>query len=616
MSVYTFRFKAIEDITKVANQINKSFGWMQKNARLFEKATTPIPKVIDQMERETKQYDKALGHATRQQKQFNNIVGDSEEGMGGFFSSLQRITSFAIGGYAIGQIGSGVIGLSDKLKIANDTILQISGSQESLNRATAVAQNLSQKTGNGYEEMLHGLSKMLPLAKGNVAQAGNLVTLASALQGIDPSQGFEGALFALKELESGDTMSLRERFGIRVPTQSEAKAIAARDGRSVQEVMFAELNKYIDNTYGQGQKGAGVEFLLTLNADTILGQAKRTMNTLKGIIMPSVENINQPIVDIFKNINRFLVQNIEPIREIGKRALAVGGIFAAMKIGASLMTSLKLINIALRLKSILIWKNIKGLAVMSFGYLKFGVTALRSIGIATIGMFRYLASIRLATISTWRLAAVTAASNVAQSIGAWATSFMTFVKTIRLATIYQRILNITMMLNPIGAVIAGVVALGAVFYGTFKFIQNMFPDFYENMVGVFRSVWEWVDKYFITPIKSFFGWLADMSGMSISLDTGALPSEPGSGYENKDLSNYANSLAGLGKGSGGGIGLNKQLDKVVSGGGNVKNINIHIERMVEHFKIETTNISQSTELIKETIIKVLNDAVNDVNYAN
>lgn len=579
MSVYTFRFKAVENVTKLSKSIERSFGAMRKSSNLFGKSLLPVPKSVRRIDQQTEKL-------RRTQDRYNNSLRKSTSLSNGFLGSLGRFLPAIGAGYAIQQLTTNTVRLSDKLKIAERTILQVAGSQNSLNRATTIAQGLTKKTGNGYEEMLFGLSKMLPLAKGNVDQAGKLVTIASALQGIDPSQGFDGALFALKELESGDTVSLRERFGIRVPTQSEAKAIAKRDGGTAQDVMFGALENYIDTTFGQGQKGKGIEFLLTLNADTIAGQAKRTMNTLKGIIMPGIENINQPIVKLFKRFNGFLESNIKPIRA------GISSVWSAVKpVFSGLFIGLKSIGESISK----VWQNAKqgGFILNMLGGMKI---LLKGIGIGLVVTGNLIG---------WMLEKYVQMYDTVFLIGGNVVKFFQNLGTNVKGWIEQNN-PFQFMIDVVDKVIPGFRAAMGGLWGWFK--------------GLLSSLMNWVSKNIFQPFVDFFkpifsGLENPLKGLNLS-GTDSGDNKPkfdfiGNATRGGDLG--GNARAG---GLGGGIGLNQKLDNAVSGGGSVKNININIERLVEKFEIVTNNLNQAPGEIKEMIQKVLLDAVNDVNYAN
>ena len=47
----------------------------------------------------------------------------------------------------------------------------------------------------------------------------------------------------------------------------------------------------------------------------------------------------------------------------------------------------------------------------------------------------------------------------------------------------------------------------------------------------------------------------------------------------------------------------------------IKNINVTIEKVIDSFTIETTNMQESKERIKDMVAEVLMSAINDINYA-
>jgi hypothetical protein len=202
-----------------------------------------------------------------------------------------------------------VVDYGDGLYTSNALIEGILRNQEQVNAAQATARRLSDLTGTSYATNLDGMAKMLTVTKGNVQEAGNLTRIGAALAAINPAEGFEGALFALKELEGGDTMSLRERFNIRVPTASEAKEIAARDGRTVQQVMYDSLQQYLDSNYGGGQAGQGVEYLLNIRANTIGGQVARIGNAFANIFTPMLLPFLQQTTVVLTRIGDWVQAN-------------------------------------------------------------------------------------------------------------------------------------------------------------------------------------------------------------------------------------------------------------------------------------------------------------------
>lgn len=122
---------------------------------------------------------------------------------------------------------------------------------------------------------MEGMMNLYKLSGNDLNRAKSLVRTAKALESLAPEQGFEGAVFALKELQSGDTMSLRSRFNIRLPTRAEAQKAAKKAGKTLDKYYFDSITSYIDDVHGtEGDVGSGITELLRIDAQSFSGQVK------------------------------------------------------------------------------------------------------------------------------------------------------------------------------------------------------------------------------------------------------------------------------------------------------------------------------------------------------
>src|SRR5690606_34966636 len=93
-------------------------------------------------------------------------------------------------------------------------------------------------------EVQTNMQRFIPLIRQTGASVEEVINLAARLMTLNPSQGFEGAVFAITEaMSSGegglDAISLRERFGI-VPS-------ALREAREETGSLTAALDKVLNN---------------------------------------------------------------------------------------------------------------------------------------------------------------------------------------------------------------------------------------------------------------------------------------------------------------------------------------------------------------------------------
>jgi phage-related protein len=331
---YSFRFQIVENITKAGAGINQTFQSMARQAQMFTSRVNLIPSSIDRLESELKQLQNSqrLSFDLREIRRYGQEIealqgrirrlrGEQQETRPGLssrfgFGGIGRAAAGLGAVFGIREMAIQATNFNDGLVRANGLIAGIMRSEEGILAAQRQAFQLAAPLNLSRQNSLSAMAEMLTVTRGNVAEASNLVKMAKALEAINPAEGFEGAVFALKEIQSGDTMSLRERFNIRVPTQEEAKKIAAKDGRSVQQVMFDSLQQYLDQNYGGGKAGQGVEFLLNLRANTIGGQMQRIANTFQNIFTPMLLPFLQETTVFLKGIGDWVQANEGAIKNV------------------------------------------------------------------------------------------------------------------------------------------------------------------------------------------------------------------------------------------------------------------------------------------------------------
>ncbi len=208
-----------------------------------------------------------------------------------------------------------------------------------------------------------------------------------------------------------------------------------------------------------------------------------------------------------------------------------------------------------------------------------------------------------------------------------------FVLGMASAALAQLGLNVAMSANPIGAVVVGLLAVGAAVYGIIahwdtvkgwlvnlgKFMLKMNP-FYWLVQGIFQ-LFPGVEKWFnelwgkvtgfmkglMGHIKGLWDKIAPYLGlgeMKLSLDglgDGLMKSD-------KSADPFANSnMPGMPKGS---KGVREGVDKVASGGSKPTNITIHIGKFQDSINIYTTNMkdgaNDAVAKLEEALIRVVN----------
>lgn len=560
MSTYKFRFEFVDNIRSVAGSVKAQFAGMKAAAKSF----------ADQV------------NANRGLAGFKNMAKVSSE----FFNS-DRVRGFA----------QAFVQMNDDLAISEGLILSITGSRGGLDAARQSAKDLRNSIGISVIDATKGLAQMLPLAKGNIEQASKLAVLAAGLGALNKEEGFQGAAFALKELESGDALSLRERFNIRVPDKKEAEAIAKRDGKTVQEVLFDSLQNHLDNTYGQGKKGQGVKTLLAIDQNTISGQIKQIMASMTSAFTPIIASVGPKITAFFTGVSKWMNDNKEAVEKLIPPLFTLVGVFAGFA-GVSSIVS--------------------------------GVTTAISGAKAAIAGLPMVLGILTSPIT---LVVVGIAGLTAGIIYLWN----------RFEGFRGAVMGYIAVLREIGAIIYEFV--NPAFARFRKFITDLWPA----LKWIAKGIYDWLIAPFKIVAKivgSVFEFIkgkikSSVKGTNLEGTMQRLGNAAREGYQkgvdakpitlfgkkkgDKALaassSPYAQLAANGGAsaaGSGGKAGAGSSVGAVSGEGvsGSAKDIRITINKLVETMNVSAANLPDMANKIRQEVTRALVDAVNDFNYAN
>lgn len=228
-------------------------------------ATQRLSTAMKRTERSTRMASEQLMLMGRRGR---DVLRDLTFGLASYRSLL-----VAVGGIAAGKtFFQHTLGSADEMQRARLMLRATLGDQRlveaSFRRAVRLAQEIGPLT---TSEAFQGMSFMVDLAGGDLEKASQMVRLAKALEAVEPSQGFGGALFALRELQSGDVRSMRERFRIMgLPHREEAQALASERGIRIEEVYYQELYAELQRRFGA--EGDAVDSLLRAHTLTVRGQ--------------------------------------------------------------------------------------------------------------------------------------------------------------------------------------------------------------------------------------------------------------------------------------------------------------------------------------------------------
>ncbi|RXI38841.1 hypothetical protein DP129_10925 [Clostridium tetani] len=284
---------------------------------------------------------------------------------------------------------------------------------------------------------------------------------AEKLAFLDPTQGLEGAGFALKEALSGDFMSVRQRFGF-----GKADAEILKASKSMDD-FINKFNKLL------ASKGATDKAMEEFNQSAI-AQFNNLKSNIETAFSQAGENALNAVKPILSRINQgFRNGSFQPFFDginAGITIIANAVVWVSDVIQSGVDIVSKVFN------AVLINIENTGIALWALSPIILGLVAAWGTYNAVIFITNALITITHGLMAIWT----------------FLTNGLTFAKlrlasAISVATIKQRLFNLVMSLNPIGIVIGliiGLITVMLVFGAVTNGIRKTFADAFGYIVDV------------------------------------------------------------------------------------------------------------------------------------
>jgi murein DD-endopeptidase MepM/ murein hydrolase activator NlpD len=140
----------------------------------------------------------------------------------------------------------------------------------------------------GRENIAKGMTNFLPLTR-NINEVERLMNMMERLYAKDPTQGAEGAVFALKEAIGGEVLSLRNRFGI--------------SGVSGEELRAADLSGKLDILDSALNKFGASQEVVDRNFNNLSAQANKFGQELKAAIGEAAQPVVATLAETMIRLN-------------------------------------------------------------------------------------------------------------------------------------------------------------------------------------------------------------------------------------------------------------------------------------------------------------------------
>ncbi|WP_243156010.1 hypothetical protein [Clostridium sp. C2-6-12] len=229
--------------------------------------------IIRQAEAGLNQLAEEQNRVANSQNNLNNSFRNGASATDGLLGKVKGLIGAYVGIQAARQGVEATIGGAMKMQQQLFTIQGIMGDKDVATAYFNHINDMANKSVFSLNDFAGSARKFMQFTK-NTNSLDKLLNLNERLALIDPTQGFEGAGFALKEMMSGDGMSLKERFGFGKADIEILKA--SKDMDSFISKFDNLLNKkgFTESMLQQYNKSAAAQFdNLKSNIETSLAQA-------------------------------------------------------------------------------------------------------------------------------------------------------------------------------------------------------------------------------------------------------------------------------------------------------------------------------------------------------
>ncbi|CAM3640692.1 hypothetical protein [Mesobacillus zeae] len=203
--------------------------------RLDDKFSDPMRKITRQTARTEKAMD-TLARSTTKAETSANRAGRSFDKMGGGIGSVTKGLGMLTG--ALAGVAAGYAAVEGAKKVFEATVLEAAKFEQSnviigamfddkklAKQYTDMVDRLSVQSPILDSQTVYGNSKSFITLSKNTKELEKMWKITERLAAIDPGQGIEGAVFSLRELFSGDALSIIDRFEMPRKIMNEIKSL-------------------------------------------------------------------------------------------------------------------------------------------------------------------------------------------------------------------------------------------------------------------------------------------------------------------------------------------------------------------------------------------------------
>ncbi|MFG0245742.1 MAG: hypothetical protein ACF8MF_06810 [Phycisphaerales bacterium JB052] len=231
-------------------------------------------------------------------------VGESVKRVGTVTSSITDSIfnlKTAVVGLVAGTAGTALVNSTimaqDQLHRSQRMISVMLRDQDKMQSVHSSVRDITKEImGFNTNQAYSALQKTLVMSDQNVDRAREMVRMGKALEALNPEQGLDGALDAIRDLEVGSIGAL-EQFGVFLPEPEVARKEAEKLGSSLGDWYQKALTKELDRVFGRSDVvGSGISALLGIDDGTIAGQLAHVRSRVSDLFL-SIGEDAYPIIN-------------------------------------------------------------------------------------------------------------------------------------------------------------------------------------------------------------------------------------------------------------------------------------------------------------------------------
>lgn len=289
--------------TTTANSAKKAESQHKRLKAVLKETTKGYQeeaKAVNSAAKAVDSYTDAQGRLRGKNGRFLPMGGTSGEtggtdGKNLFASWTAGAASFAAAGYAVKKAWDGAmsaINIAAMQKVQETTFQALTNSKQAGSALYDYVSAYAKVSAFGREEIANATMAYLTYAK-STDQLERMIKLTERLYAKDPTQGAEGAVFAMRELLSGDTMSIKDRFNM-----SGFSGETIRNFANTGDI--EGLLDYVDQMFNRF--GATQE-VVDANYDNLITQTNIFASNMKTAIAESATPAMETLSGVMKQLN-------------------------------------------------------------------------------------------------------------------------------------------------------------------------------------------------------------------------------------------------------------------------------------------------------------------------